>query len=75
MPSEPPFAVQRQVGTDEVIAGVLPAEKRAYCSPAFREGSGCYGGDGINDARHWLVRMWALPLALAPILRLVPISC
>ncbi len=38
------LAVQRQVGTDEVIAGVLPAEKERDCSPAFREGAGCYGG-------------------------------
>lgn len=44
------LAVQRQVGTDEVIAGVLPAEKERIVRQLSAKASVAMVGDGINDA-------------------------
>lgn len=44
------FAVQRQVGTDEVIAGVLPAEKERIVRQLSAKAPVAMVGDGINDA-------------------------
>lgn len=45
-------AVARQVGLDEVVAGVLPQGKAAQITRLREEGRHCVGmvGDGINDA-------------------------
>ncbi|MEV4999837.1 heavy metal translocating P-type ATPase [Nocardioides sp. LML1-1-1.1] len=44
-------AVAAEVGIDEVVAGVLPAEKQAYVAARQAEGrSVAMVGDGINDA-------------------------
>jgi len=44
------LAVQRQVGTDEVIAGVLPAEKERIVRQLSAKAPVAMAGDGINDA-------------------------
>ena len=44
------LAVQRQVGTDEVIAGVLPAEKEHIVRQLSAKAPVAMVGDGINDA-------------------------
>ena len=44
------LAVQRQVGTDEVIAGVLPAEKECIVRQLSAKAPVAMVGDGINDA-------------------------
>ena len=44
------LAVQRQVGTDEVIAGVLPAEKERVVRQLSAKAPVAMVGDGINDA-------------------------
>ena len=44
------LAVQRQVGTDEVIAGVLPAEKERIVRQLSAKAPVAMVGDGINDA-------------------------
>lgn len=44
------LAVQRQVGTDEVIAGVLPAEKERIVCQLSAKAPVAMVGDGINDA-------------------------
>ena len=44
------LAVQRQVGTDEVIAGVLPAEKERIVRQLSAKAPVAMLGDGINDA-------------------------
>ena len=44
------LAVQRQVGTDEVIAGVLPAEKELIVRQLSAKAPVAMVGDGINDA-------------------------
>lgn len=44
------LAVQRQVGTDEVIAGVLPAEKERIVRQLSAKAPAAMVGDGINDA-------------------------
>ena len=44
------LAVQRQVGTDEVIAGVLPAEKERIVRQLSAKTPVAMVGDGINDA-------------------------
>lgn len=44
------LAVQRQVGTDEVIAGVLPAEKERIVRRLSAKAPVAMVGDGINDA-------------------------
>lgn len=44
------LAVQRQVGTDEVIAGVLPAEKERIVRQLSAKVPVAMVGDGINDA-------------------------
>lgn len=43
-------AIGREVGVDEVIAGVLPDGKEAEIRRLMREGSVAMVGDGINDA-------------------------
>lgn len=43
-------AVQRQVGTDEVIAGVLPDQKAQVIAQRSEQGATAMVGDGINDA-------------------------
>lgn len=43
------LAVQRQVGTDEVIAGVLPAEKERIVRQLSAKAPVAMVGDGIND--------------------------
>ena len=44
------LAVQRQVGTDEVIAGVLPADKERIVRQLSAKAPVAMVGDGINDA-------------------------
>lgn len=44
------LAVQRQVGTDEVVAGVLPAEKERIVRQLSAKAPVAMVGDGINDA-------------------------
>ena len=44
------LAVQRQVGTDEVIAGVLPVEKERIVRQFSAKAPVAMVGDGINDA-------------------------
>lgn len=44
------LAVQRQAGTDEVIAGVLPAEKERIVRQLSAKAPVAMVGDGINDA-------------------------
>lgn len=44
------LAVQRQVGTEEVIAGVLPAEKERIVRRLSAKAPVAMVGDGINDA-------------------------
>ena len=44
------LAVQRQVGTDEVIASVLPAEKEHIVRQLSAKAPVAMVGDGINDA-------------------------
>ncbi len=44
------LAAQRQVGTDEVIAGVLPAEKERIVRQLSAKAPVAMVGDGINDA-------------------------
>ena len=44
------LAVQRQVGTDEVIAGVLPVEKERIVRQLSAKAPVAMVGDGINDA-------------------------
>ena len=44
------LAVQRQVGTDEVIASVLPAEKERIVRQLSAKAPVAMVGDGINDA-------------------------
>ena len=43
-------AIQRKVGVDEVIAGVLPQDKERKVLEAQRNGAVAMVGDGINDA-------------------------
>ena len=43
-------AVQREVGTDEVIAGVLPADKERIVRQLSAKAPVAMVGDGINDA-------------------------
>ena len=43
-------AVAAEVGIDEAIAGVQPADKAAVIRRLQGEGDGGHGGDGINDA-------------------------
>ncbi|MBQ8684213.1 MAG: heavy metal translocating P-type ATPase [Clostridia bacterium] len=43
-------AIGRQVGVDEVIAGVLPDGKEAVIRQLMEQGSTAMVGDGINDA-------------------------
>ncbi len=43
-------AIHRLVGTDEVIAGVLPAEKEQVVRDLSQKGRVAMVGDGINDA-------------------------
>lgn len=43
-------AIHEQVGTDEVIAGVLPADKEQVIRDLSKEGKVAMVGDGINDA-------------------------
>jgi Cu2+-exporting ATPase len=43
-------AIQRKVGVDEVIAGVLPQDKERKVREAQRNGAVAMVGDGINDA-------------------------
>ena len=45
------LAVQRQVGTDEVIAGVLPAEKERIVRQLSAKAPVAMVGDGINDTQ------------------------
>lgn len=43
-------AIHEQVGTDEVIAGVFPADKEQVIRELSKEGKVAMVGDGINDA-------------------------
>ena len=43
-------AIHEQVGTDEVIAGVLPADKERIVRELSAQGKVAMVGDGINDA-------------------------
>ena len=43
-------AIQRRVGVDEVIAGVLPEDKERAVRELARQGAVAMVGDGINDA-------------------------
>ncbi len=43
-------AIGRQVGVDEVIAGVLPQDKEAQIRRLMEQGPTAMVGDGINDA-------------------------
>lgn len=43
-------AIHKQVGTDEVIAGVLPADKERTIRELSEQGCVAMVGDGINDA-------------------------
>jgi Cu+-exporting ATPase len=44
------LAVAKEVGIDEVLAGVYPDEKAAFIEQARRDGPVAMVGDGINDA-------------------------
>ena len=43
-------AIAKEVGIDEVIAGVLPQEKANYIEREQKQGKTAFVGDGINDA-------------------------
>lgn len=43
-------AIAKEVGIDEVIAGVLPQEKANYIEQEQKQGKTAFVGDGINDA-------------------------
>lgn len=76
MPSEPLLPCNvRWAPTKSLLACCLP--KRSVLFASFpRRLRLLWWVTASTMLRHWLVRMWALPLAPAPILRfLVPISC
>ena len=61
-------AIQRQVGVDEVVAGVLPAGKEERVRALQRDGKTAMVGDGVNDApARSPGQIPALRLAQAPI--------
>jgi cation transport ATPase len=56
------LAIARRLGIDEVEADVLPDKKSAVVSRLKSKGRVvAMAGDGVNDARRWLLRMWASP--------------
>jgi hypothetical protein len=56
------LAIARRLGIDEVEANVLPDKKSAVVSRLKSKGRVvAMAGDGVNDARRWLLRMWASP--------------
>lgn len=60
-------AIAARLGIDEVVAEVLPDGKVETIRRLKAEYGKVAVGDGINDARPWPRRMWALPSAPAPI--------